>query len=66
MSKLLSLLAIAFALVISPLALAESMEEAAAQCKQWAQEENVSSDEMAAYMEDCIKTQTGEKADESK
>ncbi len=60
MNKLLSLLVVAFALVSSPLAIADSQQEAEEQCKQWAQEENVSSEEMADYMADCIASQTAE------
>ena len=65
MSKLLSLLAVTFILGSSPLVFAESQEEAEAQCKQFAQEENVSSDEMSAYMEECIKEQTDDTPQES-
>lgn len=66
MTRLLSLLALSLALISSPLAYAESQEEAEAQCKQWAQEENVSSEEMAAYMEECIQSQTAEMREESR
>ncbi len=66
MTKLLSLLVVAVALISSPLAFAESQQEAEAQCKQWAQEENVSSEEMADYMADCLATQTPDATEENK
>jgi len=60
MFKLLSLFTLSFALLNSPLAVAESLEEATDQCTKWAQEENVGSEEMETYMEECVKSQTGE------
>ena len=56
MLKQLSLLALAFSLIASPLVFAESQQEAVKKCKQWAQEENIPSDEMDTYMAECIKS----------
>lgn len=66
MPKMISLLALACAIVISPMAIAESQEEAQEKCKQFAQEEQVSADEMEAYMAECVQTLTEATSKEDK
>lgn len=60
MLKMISTLAMASALVSSPVVFAETQQEAEAKCSQWAQEEKVSAEELGAYMAECVQSLTEE------
>ena len=58
MFKTTIMLAIIALLAGSPIAFADSLAEAEARCKQYAQEDNVSADEMKDYIAECVKELT--------
>jgi hypothetical protein len=60
MFKPFPLLAVAFALIASPVVIAESLAEAEAKCKQWVQEEKVEKEDIDSYMAECISSLTEE------
>lgn len=66
MLKQFSLLALFAVLASASLAWAETQEEALKKCQQWAQEEQVETQEMEAYLADCVKSLTEDSAKEEK
>ena len=66
MLKNFSLLAVASAIVASPVVFAESQKEAEAKCKQWAQEERISEDEMNDFIAECVQSLNEEASKEGK
>lgn len=66
MLKQLAHIVVPYMLITSPIVFAESMEEAEQKCTQWAQEEQVESQEMEAYMKDCVKSLTEESDQDNK
>jgi len=55
MKQFTSLLALIAITLVSPNLYAFDQEAAEAQCKQYAQEDEVKEDDMAEYLSDCIK-----------
>ncbi len=54
MFKKFYMLMMALMMIIGMSAYAETQEEMEAQCKQWAQEDKISEDELKDYIEECI------------
>ena len=65
MNRKFSALILATVLALGTSVFAESPEEAEARCKQYAQEDNVSAEEMEDYMAECVKQLIEESSDDT-
>jgi hypothetical protein len=65
MTKRFSILVLWSCLVFTASVFAESLEGVEARCEQYAQEDNVSADEMKEFMTECVRDLTEESPEES-
>ncbi|MCW9024183.1 MAG: hypothetical protein OQK73_05830 [Gammaproteobacteria bacterium] len=66
MLKNFSFLAIIFAILSSPTVVAETEKSAEEQCKQFAQEEQISAEEMKDYIAECVASLTEAKSQDDR